>query len=260
MVPVEEACEEHSVAALYQDAEVAGTYVEQRFSRSWTRLLHDRQVAQVNQAIHAHQPELVMEVAPGPARLTTEIRGVTNGVLVEYSHEMLAEAKQRLERAGVGSIWDVRHGNAFELKGQNVQCDFLYTFRFIRHFHEEDRTRIYQNIRTCLKPGGLLMFDVVNRTVREKRDARNRNKAKQELEVYDVTYTPAEFSAEMKSHGFEVISFVPVIRHFELQSWVTRRLDRRIGQWAHRLVRVMETIPSANPLEWVVLCRRDHAV
>jgi len=53
MVPVEEACEEHSVAALYQDA----------------------------------------EVAPGLARLTTEIRGVTNGVLVEYSYEMLAEAK-----------------------------------------------------------------------------------------------------------------------------------------------------------------------
>ena len=175
MVPVEEACEEQSVAALYQDAEVAGTYVEQRFARSWTRLLHDKQVAQVNQAIETYQPELVMEVAPGPARLTTEIRGVTNGVLVEYSHEMLAEAKQRLEQAGVGSIWDVRHGNAFELKVQNIQCDFLYTFRFIRHFHEEDRTRIYQNIRTCLKPGGLLMFDVVNRTVREKRDARNRN-------------------------------------------------------------------------------------
>jgi SAM-dependent methyltransferase len=136
----------------------------------------------------------------------------------------------------------------------------LYTFRFIRHFHEEDRNRIYQNIRTCLKPGGLLMFDVVNRTVREKRDARNRNKAKQELEVYDVTYTPAEFTAEMKNHGFEVLAFKPVIQHFELQSWVTRQLDRRLGQWAHRLVRVMEAIPSADPLEWVVLCRRDHEV
>lgn len=102
------------------------------------------------------------------------------------------------------------------------------------------------------------MFDVVNRTVREKRDALNRNKAKQELEVYDVTYTPEEFSAEMKNHGFEVISFVPVIQHFEWQSWVTRKLDQRIGQWAHRLVRFLETIPSADPLEWVVLCRRDH--
>ena len=212
MAPVEEACEEQSVAVLYQDTEVAEKYVEQRFSRSWTRLLHDKQVEQVNQAIATHQPELVMEVAPGPARLTTEVRGVTNGVLVEYSHEMLAEAKQRLEQAGVGSIWDVRHGNAFELKEQNVQCDFLYTFRFIRHFHEEDRNRIYQNIRTCLKPGGLLMFDVVNRTVREKRDAQNRDKAKQELEVYDVTYTPEEFRAEMKSHGFDVISFMPVMQ------------------------------------------------
>lgn len=260
MVPVEEACEEQSVAVLYQDTEVAEKYVEQRFARSWTRLLHDKQVAQVNETIATHQPNLVMEVAPGPARLTVEVCGVTNGVLVEYSQEMLAVAKQRLERAGVGANWDVRHGNAFELNEQNIQSDFLYTFRFIRHFHEEDRNRIYQSIRTCLKPGGLLMFDVVNRTVREKRDARNRNKAKQELEVYDVTYTQAEFTAEMKRHGFEVLAFKPVIKHFELQSWVTRQLDRRLGQWAHRLVRVMEAIPSAEPLEWVVLCRRDHEV
>ena len=99
------------------------------------------------------------------------------------------------------------------------------------------------------------MFDVVNRTVREICNARNRSKSKGELEVYDVTYSPEEFRTEMKNHGFEVISFVPVIRHFELPSWVTRHLDRRIGQWAHRLVRFMETIPSTDPIEWVVLCR-----
>jgi len=258
MVPVEEACEENSVAELYQNAEVAETYVEQRFSRSWNRLLHDTQVAQINQAIHTYQPELVMEVAPGPARLTTEIRGVTKGVLVEYSHEMLAQAQRRLNQAGVGSMWDVRHGNAFDLQAQNIQCDFLYTFRFIRHFCEEDRTRICQSIKTCLKPGGLLMLDVVNRTVRQKIEAKKQKKMKGTLEVYDVTYSPEDFREEMNVHGFEVISFVPVIKHFELQTWVSATLDHRLGRWSDRLVRFLETLQSSHPLEWIALCRREY--
>jgi len=260
MLEVEEACEESSVAVLYQNDDVAETYIEKRFAFSWSRLLHASQVAQINQVIEAHQPEVVIEVAPGPARLTTEIRGVRKGVLVEYSQEMLAQAKQRLEKAGVGASWEIRHGNAFDLEAEQLQCDFLYTFRFIRHFQEEDRKRIYQSIKTCLKPGGFLMFDVVNRTVREKVDAQNASKPPGSLDVYDVTYSPEDFREEMKAHGFEVISFVPTIRFFELQLWVSCTLDRRLGTWADRLVRFLEKFPSSQPLEWVALCRRVNEV
>jgi len=255
MLDMEEACEEKSVAALYQNSDVAESYFQRRFSVSWNRLLHETQVAQVNQVIKTYSPDLVVEVAPGPARLTTEIRGVRKGVMVEYSQEMLVEARRRLDEAGVSSAWDVRHGNAFELETQELQSDFLYTFRFLRHFHEEDRGRIYENIQTCLKPKGLLMFDVVNRTVREKLDARNPKKGCGELEVYDVTYSETDFQKEMEKYGFEVLSLMPVIGHFDWQTWISYTLDRRIGKWADRLVRLIEFLPSSHPLEWIALCR-----
>ncbi len=256
MLNVDEACEEQSVAELYQNTEVAETYVDKRFTLSWSQLLHETQAAQINRVIREFQPEMVVEVAPGPARLTTEIRGIRKGVLIEYSQEMLVQAKQRLGAAGLSSLWEVRHGNAFNLEEQHIQCNFLYTFRFIRHFKQEDRGRLYRGIHECLKYHGLLMFDVVNRTVRQKLDAKRRSKSAGELDVYDVTYSADEFNQEMDDHGFEVLSLVPVIRHFGFQSWISYTLDHRIGKRAHNLVRFLECLPSANPLEWIALCRK----
>ena len=255
MVKTEKACKEQSVATLYQDAEVAETYVEKRFAVSWSRLLHWKQVASINSVIASHHPQVVVEVAPGPARLTTEVEGVQEGVLVEYSQEMLMEARERLTRVGLADKWDVRHGNAFDLAPQKLQCDFLYTFRFIRHFNTEDRTRIYDNLRQCLKPQGLLMFDVVNRTVRQTLDAKRPAKPSGELEVYDVTYSPTDFQEEMESHGFEVLSLEPVVKHFDLQTWVSYSLGPRIGPLTDPLVRLIELLPSSEPLEWITLCR-----
>jgi len=256
MLNVDEACEERSVAALYQNTEVAETYVNKRFAFSWSQLLHETQAAQINRVIRESQPEMVVEVAPGPARLTTEIRGIQKGVLIEYSQEMLVQAKQRLGAAGLSPLWEVRHGNAFDLEKQQIQCNFLYTFRFLRHFKQEDRGRLYRGIHGCLKYHGLLMFDVVNRTVRQKLDVKRRSKSAGELDVYDVTYSADEFNQEMDDHGFEVLSLVPVIRHFGFQSWISYTLDHRIGKWSHNLVGFLECLPSANPLEWIALCRK----
>jgi len=256
MLKVEQASEEQSVAALYRNAEVAETYVEKRFAFSWSRLLHEIQVMQINGVIDECHPEITVELAPGPARLTTEVRGVRKGVLIEYSQEMLVQAKRRLEARGLGPLWEVRQGNAFHLEAQHLQCNFLYTFRFIRHFKDEDRTRLYRNIHSCLKPGGLLMFDVVNKMVRQKLDAKIDSKPNGELEVYDVTYSIEEFRKEMADHGFTLLYLKPVIRHFELQSWMSHTLDRRIGKLADCLVRLLEKIPSHNPLEWIALCRK----
>jgi len=260
MVKLEEACEEHSVAALYQNAEVAEAYVGKRFAFSWSRLLHETQVAEINGVIDKYHPETTIELAPGPARLTTEIRGIRKGVLIEYSQEMLAQAKRRLEVRGLEPLWEVRHGNAFHLEDQRLQCDFLYTFRFIRHFMAEDRTRLYRNIHSCLKLGGLLMFDVVNKSVRQKLDANKDSKPSGELDVYDMTYSVEEFSQEMTTHGFTVIFLKPVIRHFALQSWMSYMLDHRIRKWADGLVQLLEKIPSSNPLEWIALCRKIDSV
>ena len=40
---------------------------------------------------------------------------------------MLAVARRRFQDSELQDIWDVRHGNAFDLEKQNLQCDFLYS-------------------------------------------------------------------------------------------------------------------------------------
>jgi 2-polyprenyl-3-methyl-5-hydroxy-6-metoxy-1,4-benzoquinol methylase len=248
--------DEQSIAALYQDIEVAETYIRKRFSHAWSRLLHRKQVAEVNHVIHAWHPESVLEIAPGPGRITTELQGIRRGMLLEYSETMLALAQRRLATAGLTDVWELRHGDAFELDRLQCQFDFVYAFRFIRHFQQSDRVRLYHGIAACLSRQGLLMLDVVNRTVKQKLDAKQPSRPHGELDVYDETYSPETFRQEMQTHGFEVLRLVPVMTHFAPQSSISYRLDHRFPTVSDLLVCMLEKVPSTQPLEWVALCRK----
>jgi SAM-dependent methyltransferase len=249
--------DESSVAALYQDTAVASTYMRKRFNHSWSQLLHQSQVAAVNQVIRQYQPATILEIAPGPARIAAELQGVQQGFMIDYSEPMLAVAKQRLSRAGLDVIWQILHYNAFDLPELHYQCDLLYTFRFLRHFELAERARLYHSIHSSLKPGGLFMLDVVNRQVRECLDAKMPNTSNGELQVYDVTYTPQEFHREMEAYGFSVISMIPVVRKFDLQSRLSYTFDHRSPKFSKLFIRFLECLPSKNPLEWIALSYRQ---
>jgi ubiquinone/menaquinone biosynthesis C-methylase UbiE len=248
--------DEQGVASLYQSAEVVATYIQRRFSHSWGRLLHQKQVAEVNRVLTVYQPLSILEIAPGPARIAAELQGVRQGVLLEHSKEMLAYAKRRLAAAGCEAVWELRHGNAFELEKLQRQFDFLYTFRFIRHFKGEERVRLYHNITACLRSQGLFMLDVVNQTVRQKLDARQPQKLSGELDIYDATYTAESFRQEMHAYGFQVLRLIPILTHFSLQSRMSYLLDNRCAFVSDILVRTLERMPSSQPLEWVALCQK----
>ena len=205
---------EQTVASLYSDHNVVETYLERRFSFAWSRLLHHRQVAAINQVIKTVQPEQIIEIAPGPARIAVELRGVQKGLMIDYSEPMLTLARQRLAPAGLNTIWELRHHNAFDLKSLHQQGNFVYSFRFIRHFETQERSRLYRSIHNVLKNEGLLMLDVVNRDVRQVLDAKHSHHPSNELDVFDVTFSPEEFSQEMSAHRFSVVSLTPVVRHF----------------------------------------------
>ena len=79
----------------YRDETVARSYIERRFREPLGALLHGRQVDVVKEAIRRIGPRQVLEIAPGPARLTAEIApGLTIGslTLADASAQMLAEA------------------------------------------------------------------------------------------------------------------------------------------------------------------------
>jgi SAM-dependent methyltransferase len=246
-----------SVAAIYESGAVAGSYLEKRMRFSWQRVLHERQVAVLNAAVSAHRPAHVLEVAPGPARLSVELKGITRGTMVENSAEMIAIARERLRSHGLEHLWTIEQGDAFDLGASlgDTRFDFAYTFRLIRHFREQERARLYAQLHGQLAPGGLLMFDVVNATVRARIDAAAPKPA-DELPVYDADYSEQSFIDEMARNGFEVLSMTPVIRHFMVQAALSHKLDHRLPGLAPHLVRAVERIPSTQPLEWVALMRK----
>ena len=256
MNPTKAVSDEHGVASLYQDTTVAEAYIQRRFAQSWSHTLHRAQVTEMNRVLKRYQPGYVVELAPGPARIAPELAGVRRGLMIENSEQMVALAGRRLKAAGLESTWELRRQNAFAVNAATLQCDLLYTFRFIRHFHEEERVRLYRLAYSALKSEGLLMFDVVNRTVRQKLDAKQGDRPKDDLNVYDVTYSPAEFRWEMERHGFSVVSLKPVLQHFELQTWISYTFDHRWRKMADVAVRFLEKWPSHEPLEWVALCRK----
>lgn len=249
--------DEQSVRSLYEDLRVAETYIRQRFGHAWGRVLHQKQAAEINKVIEETKPENILEIAPGPARLATELKGVRRGLMIDNSAPMLALAKRRLQQASLAQLWEVEQGNAFELEKLRRRFNFVFTFRFIRHFRQVDRERLYSAVGACLERAGLLMFDVVNKSVRDRLDACQLHKDPSQLDVYDITYSADSFHREMQANGFKIIRLTPVINHFFLQSWISHRFGQRLTKPSSALVSLLEMIPSQEPLEWIALCQKS---
>lgn len=250
--------EKKSVAALYEDASVAESYLQKRMKFAWQRLLHKRQIREMNRIIGNCRPDKVLEIAPGPARLAVELQGIERGVMVENSEEMIAIARSRLASVGLQKTWDVVGGDAFALQKILPEASFglAFTFRFLRHFRDAEREQLYASVRSRLAQHGLLVFDVVNSTMLQRIEQANPTKPSDELAVYDVSYTAEQFEQEMQRNGFTVEEMIPVIRHFPLQSMLSYKLDDVVPSISRAAVRWAEAIPSKSPLEWIAVCRK----
>ena len=250
--------EQRSVAAIYEDGAIAGSYLDKRMHFSWQRLLHHAQVAILNRALARYSPTNLLEVAPGPARLAVELRHGARGTMVENSEEMIGIARTRLASTGLSEQWKVLQGDAFNLGAYVTpeSFDFAYTFRFLRHFRTPEREQLYANLRQTLKKGGVLVFDVVGEVVHQQVEARNPQRADGEIAIYDVTYTAKSFTEEMARNGFDVLALHPILKHFTTQSLLSYKLDDVIGPVIPPLLKLLELVPSGAPLEWVAVCRK----
>ncbi|HMB71114.1 MAG TPA: class I SAM-dependent methyltransferase, partial [bacterium] len=176
------------------------------------------------------------------------------GLMVEASPQMIQVARERLRAAGLEDVWDLTEGNVFDLAPLERRFDFVFTLRLIRHFDQGERRRIYEQVAGRLRPGGFFLFDVVNRPMRERIDA---GREKDGLDVYDVTYADREeIAAELRQSGFELVSLARVLNHFPLQSRLSYRLDDRFFGPVLGLIKLLDRVPSAHPLEWVALFRK----
>lgn len=239
------------IRAAYQDTDVARRYVEQRFTTPLGSLLHDRQCQVLRDVMTAYPAPDVLEIAPGPARLTTSVVDVAGQLtLIDASAQMLGEAKRRLSSITTGTPYTLVRGDAFCLPFP-ARFDLVYSFRLIRHFGLDDRVRLYREAARVLKPGGRLVFDAVNSRVYEPLRA-----LADGGQHYDASIDREALHAELASAGFEVESLAGVHHHYATLYRLQVLVAPRSAKLARLAMNVVDRVGGGEPLEWIVTCRR----
>jgi ubiquinone/menaquinone biosynthesis C-methylase UbiE len=234
------------IKALYGHEAVAEDYIAERFDNEFQRLLHDRQVAAVNAAMAGARPPRALEIAPGPGRLTRDVRPAGSLACLEYNERMI----QRGRPACAGHSQWVR-GDGFHLPfGQAF--DLVYTFRFVRHFLLPDRQRLLAEIRRVLNPGGLLIMDAVNERVSRSL----RSTSPEAYPIHDELYRPETLRDELRQAGLELLGLDPVQKFYRWQYQSQVLLGPRANRLNRVLIRGLERLPRRDGLEWIVKCRR----
>jgi ubiquinone/menaquinone biosynthesis C-methylase UbiE len=233
----------------YEKKEIVEEYESKRFSLPIYSAEHERQILIINSLIKNEHLKRILEIAPGPARLTRYIE--SNGTCVEYSKEMIKLAKENLKNSQYN--WNVVHGDAFKLSLKKNSFDLVFTFRFIRHYKMEDRKKLYTQIKSVLKDDGFLVFEALNL----KKSFRIRSMVgKEKYNVYDELYFKEDLVKELEENGFVVVSIHPTIRHFFIQYAISRMSSiLRITSFGKKMVYFFEKWGN-NPLGWVVVCRK----
>ena len=241
---------EHEIQSAYQGHEFAASYVGDRFTSELTRLLHEKQVGVVQRYIDRVQPARVLEIAPGPGRITREIRTPRDHVALEFNEGMISTGRPLCTPK---TQW-VR-GNAFSLPfDSTASFELAYAFRFIRHFRRPDREHIYEQIRTSLSPGGWLLLDAVNGVASRP----FRRKSPESYPIYDELYDNLDaLRTELADAGFQVEEAVEAQRSIQLQYKSQIFVGPR-WNWLNRaIIRLLERCSRGPALEWIVACRRE---
>jgi ubiquinone/menaquinone biosynthesis C-methylase UbiE len=231
----------------YAGRTAARDYVGARFNSELMQLLNDRQVAAVNRHMRALRPQRTLEIAPGPGRVTRSIVPDGDLVCLEFNRAMIEVGQATCPSA---TIWI--KGNAFELPFIRA-FDFAYSFRFIRHFHRRDRNRLYRQIWSVVRPGGLFVMDAVN----ERVSGPLRAAAPQAYPIFDKLYRdPMELQDELEAAGFTVVDVEPVQRWYTAQYRAQVLLGPRSRWLCRAAIHTLERLRQGPALEWIVTARR----
>lgn len=233
----------------YRDSQVAAEYVDRRFIEPIGALLHARQRDHLKRLVQRTSPASVLEIAPGPARLTIDLAHL-QGIAIDASAEMLQEAKRRLAAAGVHR-WRFVQGDVFGLPFRPI-FDLVYAFRLIRHFDRTARGLLYQEIATVLRPGGWLVFDAVNERVSMPL---RRAAAPGEYEHFDALFEADALRAELTAHGFVDVLLTGVQRRYPVLRMIQVLVAPRSRSVARAAMEIVDR-SGGEPLEWIVTCRR----
>jgi len=239
------------IAGYYRERSVVDAYVRKRTAQPLNGTLHAAQIRFLRRALGRIERPNVLEVAPGPARLTAELPlAAGHGLGVEYSEGMLAAARERM-RATPG--WTFVRGDGFALPVRSGSIDIAFSLRFVRRFQEDERRRIYAEMHRVIRPGGTLIIDAQNRAVSLPH---RQQRGLDSYPVFDQLYDPQELRDELEKAGFRLVELTGMIRHATWQRRLNRLRRLRLAPLARLLIEAMERVPGGAPSTWMALCER----
>jgi len=235
------------IESYYKKQDVAEEYIDERFKNSLNWVEHKRQAFFLNSIIKRYKPKLILELAPGPARLTAELVPC-KGIGIDSSSNMVKIARKRTKNKN----WQFKVGNAFCLEYKH-KFDMVFAFRFFLHFKKNERKKLYKQVHNALKNKGIVVFEVMNiKKIKLIRELVGQKK----YFVYDELYTKEQFTKEMNDNGFDVLEMHPVLNHFWTQAFISKIFSiLKLNNLAKKIILFFE-YKSKNPYEWVALCQK----
>lgn len=188
---------EEGLKNYYKEKDIVASYEKSRYGNIKKSLPHWLDCDAVEDLIrkHAAGQGPLLDLACGTGRLTRALgtKGWTV-VSADFAADMLRAADSTCRAQGVAARFV--QADALRLPFASACFSAVYTIRFIRHHEKDSRRRIYQEIRRVLRPGGALVFDVLNASVDKEPEKRL---------IYDETYTLAGIAQELEDNGFRLV-------------------------------------------------------
>lgn len=249
----------------YITEQEARDYERKRFSHPFWQMAHEKEVAFINNFFKKIRPKKILEIAIGPARVAKDLKYFKEGIGIDNSEAMLKVAKIIIAKrfpANDRKKWTLIKADAFDLPFEENSFDVVLSFRFIRHFLIEDRTKILRQAFRVLNPGGYLIFEALNKNMGEyaKKKAGIGQKTVLDKAIYDQLWDEEELKKELTNLEFKQIEPFPYLKSLN-NLWGIYKIaaaSRLLGlgfifKW---LFRLLDGFWSGEPYQWEVICQK----
>lgn len=238
-----------SIREHYRSQGTAEAYLADRFGTPVGWYKHWRQVQFIHEVIQALEAPVVVEVAPGPARLTAHIGPVGLGCAVDTSLAMLAQSRARLRGIGKGA-WDFVVGDGFQLPLKDGVADVVISFRFLWHFHRDQRSSLLAEMNRILNPRGTLIMDAPNAHFRSwfaRKDPRG-------TPVPAFPWSLSDLIQELRDSDLEIARALGNMNQRNLQDLASGLHRLRLSRLSTFTISLLERLPSSSSEEWLIAC------
>jgi ubiquinone/menaquinone biosynthesis C-methylase UbiE len=148
----------------YSDPSVYAAYDKERFTSYGGKLFDRREKAILLAGAPEDTESRILECGAGTGRFSVEMARRGYRILAsDVSPGMLEQTRSRVETQGLSDRVRVEYGDIYNLEFPDATFDFVYSIRVLNQLADnKDKRRAIVEMARVVRPGGRLLFDVVN--------------------------------------------------------------------------------------------------